>query len=307
MRKPKLSTIVIIGTLFLISFLFVFPFQNLKGYVFEKIYKQTSILIVADDIYPSFLGWPGVGIKNVNVTIPIGTSELELASEKLTFKVGLSGLFPPIPAASMNLTKLRKGGDLYVKFAQSSNKMFLTLDAEEVNLEQLGFSGLSEPILGVINSDANLAIEQKDLSKSVGHVKIKGTNLKTPAHLIEGMPGLSFLIPGMRIGALDAAINIKNGTIEFNTFKFGDAQSDLSGSIAGDIRLGQDFQRSFINITLRLKLSNKILQDPQAKTFASFLEGYQSSTLGEYAMKWSASIQELTGLSIKILPEKVPN
>lgn len=307
MKKPKLSTVLTILSLFFVFFLFTFPFENLKGYIFSKIYSQTNILIVADEISPSFLGWPGIGIKNVNVSIPIADSELELASEKLTFKVGLLGLFPPIPSASMNLKKLKRGGDLYIDFGQGSNKLFIYLDADKVNLEQLIFGNLAEPIQGLISSDTKLTIDQADLSKSLGKLNLKGENLKTPPYMAEGMPGLSFLIPGMKIGKLDGQISIKGGVVDLSNFKFGDQSSDLSGSFTGDIKLAQDIHRSSINLTLRLQLSSKILQDPQAKTFTSFLEGYQTTTPGSYAMRWNAMIAELTGLSVKVLPDKVPN
>lgn len=307
MKKPKISTVVTIFTLFVVFFIFAFPFENLKGYIFSKIYSQTNVLIVADEIYPSFFGWPGIGIKNVNVSIPIADTELELASERLTFKVGLLGLFPPIPSASMNLRKLKKGGDLYIDFGQGGKKLLVILDADKVNLEQLNLPGLAEPIQGTISSDTNVTVDQADFSKSTGKIDLKGENLKTPSQMIEGMPGLSFLIPGMKIGKLDGHISIKNGTVEFNNFKFGDTGSDLSGSITGELKLAQDMPRSSINFTVRLQLANKIVQDPQAKTFVSFLEGYQTRTPGEYAMRWNAMVTELTGLTVKVLPDKVPN
>lgn len=307
MKKPKISTVLTVVVLFAVFFIFAFPFENLKGYIFSKIYSQTNILIVADEIYPSFFGWPGIGIKNVNVSIPLGENELELASEKLTFKVGLLGLFPPIPSASMNLKKLKKGGDLYVDFGQGGKKLFVILDAQKVNLEQLGLPGLTEPIQGLISSDTNVTVDQSDFSKSSGKISLKGENLKVPPYMVEGMPGLSFLIPGMKVGKLDGQIALKNGSIDLTTFKFGEPNSDLSGSFSGEIKLAQDIQRSSINLTVRLQLSSKILQDPQAKTFVSFLEGYQTKTPGDYAMRWNAMISELTGVTIKVLPDKVPN
>lgn len=307
MKKPRASTIITVICLFFFFLLFAFPFENLKGYIFSKIYAQTNILLVADEIHPSFLGWPGIGIKNVNVSIPVGDSELELASEKLTFKVGLLGLFPPIPSASMNLKNLKKGGNLYIDFGQGGNKLLVLLEADKVNLEQLGFTGLAEPIRGLISSDSKVTIDQADLSKSTGKVELNGENLKTPAHMVEGMPGLSFLIPGMQIGKLEGLVQIKNGVVEFTKFKIGDTGSDLSGSISGEMRLAQDLNRSNLNLTLRLQLSSKILQDPQSKTFVSFLEGYQNGAPGVYAMRWNATMAELTGLTIKVLPDKVVN
>src|SRR5437899_1786864 len=56
-NRPKISTIFICIGLFLFFLLICFPYQNLKGYIFGRIFKETGITVVADDIYPSFFGW----------------------------------------------------------------------------------------------------------------------------------------------------------------------------------------------------------------------------------------------------------
>lgn len=305
-KRPKFSSMIIVFVLFLVFLFFSFPFENLKGQIFAQIYSMTRILIVADEMSFSFFGWPGVSLRNVNVTLPLGENELELASEKLAFKVGLGGLFPPSPSATMNLKRLRKGGDLYMRFSQSGNVFNVKLEASAVSLEQLALPGLSRPLQGSIGSNSNVKVDRADLSKSLGSIEIRGDGLKTPAQMVEGMPGMSFAIPGLNIGKIETIINLKNGMVELTSIKLGDAQSDLSGTVTGNIKLGQDLQRSQVDVTVRLQLSQKILQDPQNKTFVSFLEGYQIRP-GEYGMRWNAMVAELSGLSIKILPEKVTN
>ncbi len=304
MRKPKLKQILVVIGLFFFFLLVFFPWQNLKGIVFAKVYAATRILLVADDMSISLFPLPSVTLSNVNVTIPIGDAEIELASEKLGLRIGMASYFPPNFGISMNLKKLKKGGDLFMNTGQSGNTVSLKLDASSVNLEQLSLPGLTRPLLGTVGSDANLRIDQADLSKSTGTITMKGENLKTPGQMVDVMPGMSFAIPGLAIGKFDGQINLKKGVMDFANFKLGDAQSDLSGTVAGDIKLGQDLNRSQVNIMVRLKLAQKILNDPQNKTFVSFLEGYQTSP-GEYGLKWNAMVAELSGLSIKVLPEKL--
>jgi type II secretion system protein N len=303
MKLPKASTIFTSLGLFLIFLLLIFPFQNLKGWIFGQIYSSTGILIVADEIYPSFFGWPGVGIRNVNVTLPLGPSELELASEKLVFRVGLSGLIPPMPAVSLNMLRLKKGGDLYVKVGQGGSRMKAFVEASSLNLEQLLFQGMQEPFGGTLNADADLGIQTDDLSKSTGSWEIHGSKLKSPNYMVE-IPGMPFLIPGMSVGDLDVKAAIKNGTVEISSFRFGSADSDLKGTITGDARLGKTYLNTLLNLTLRLTISKRILENPQNTTFLNFLNSYQQSTPGEYAMRWSANISEILALT-KALPDQV--
>ena len=61
MAKPKLSTVLISLALFLFFSFLLFPYQNLRGYIFGAIYKQTQILVMAGRTLPNFfrLAWPG--------------------------------------------------------------------------------------------------------------------------------------------------------------------------------------------------------------------------------------------------------
>ncbi len=307
MTKPKASTVAISFVIFLFTLIFFFPFNNLRGYVFSQIFVKTGILIVADDMSLTFFGWPGLILYNVNVTLPVGTSEIELASEKLTFKIGLAGLFPPVPSVSLNLKNLKKGGNLYVDVSQKANAAKVYIEASDVNLAQIAVPGLGENIPGIVGADGKFEINNADFSKSTGSLEIKGKDLKVPHQVVGSQAqGFSFDIPAMTVDKFNMGLNIKNGNLEFTNVNLGTPQTDLRATVTGDLKLGQRFEQSFLNLTLKLQLSNKILQDPQAKTFTSFLEGYTLKTPGEYGMKWFASIQELSGMSYKILPEKLP-
>lgn len=302
MKKPQLSTIAICIGLFFIFLALAFPFQNLKGYIFGKIYSATRILIVAEDIYPSFFGWPGIGIKNVNISLPVGDDEMEFSSEKLTFRVRLAGLLPPVPGISMNMTELKKGGDLFIKLAQPSSGIYATIAASQVNLEQVRIPHIQEIFEGIVDADADLHVNTEDLSKTTGYFEMKADKLKTPNYMVE-IPGMPFLVPGMLIGPMEVRMNIKNGVVEIPTFKFGKQDSDLSGSLSGEVRLGKDYLKTFLNITIRLAISNRILENPQNVTFLNFLSSLKTDVPGQYAMKWSASIQEMMNNPLKAVPE----
>jgi hypothetical protein len=89
-----------------------------------------------------------------------------------------------------------------------------------------------------------------------------------------------------------------------SSFKLGNPKTDLSGSITGDAKLGMTPDQTQINLTLRLIFSQKILGNPEYKTFLDFLGAYRTATAGEYAMNWTASIAEILNLT-KALPSPV--
>lgn len=194
-----------------------------------------------------------------------------------------------------------------MRFSQGGNLFFVNLEASQLNLEQLAFPLLSRPLEGTIEAESDLRVDKSDLSKSTGKILIKADKLKTPSHLVEGP--MSFAIPGLKIGKFEASINIKNGVAELTNIKLGETGSDLGGTITGDVKLGQDLMRSQINLTVRLSLAPQIVQDPQNKTFVTFLEGYQLKP-NEYGMRWNAFISELAGPNIdifKAIPAKLMN
>jgi len=282
--RPDFKTVLLCIGLFIFFLILRFPYQNFRGYLFGQIFNATRILIVAEDIYPSFFGWPGVGIRKVDITLPLGDSELDLSSDKVIARVGLGGLFPPVPSFSLNVLDLKKGGDLYLKFSQSGTRVSAYVEAEEVELEQLKFSALPQSIVGKLNADSDLKIDTADLSKTVGKINLDTEKLKLPMF---NMSSYGFVIPSIKIGAITSKIRVQNGVAEFNEFKIGGKDSDISGSITGDIRLGRDLLSSAANILIRLQFSESLLKNPQAETLVSFLKSFRNEKTGAYAIKCS--------------------
>ncbi len=98
--------------------LLFFPFSNLKGYLFSQIYRNTGISIVfAEDLYLILLGWPGVGMKNVEVIIPAMDGEIEMTVRRITARVGIGSVFPFSLSYSIGIDGLKKGGDIFVKLS----------------------------------------------------------------------------------------------------------------------------------------------------------------------------------------------
>jgi hypothetical protein len=204
----------------------------------------------------------------------------------------------------MNMTNLKQGGDLFLKFAQPMGGISAYIDASKVNLEQIHIPHVQETLGGIVDAESDISVSTSDLSKTTGYVEVKAEKLKTPNYMVD-VPGMPFLIPGMAIGPLEIKTSIKNGVVDIPTFRFGKPDSDLSGTLTGEVRLGKDYLKTFLSLTLRLAISKRILENPQNTTFLNFLNGFQTSTPGNYAMKWSASIQEMIASPLKAVPEAV--
>jgi len=303
MTKPNKSTVLICIGLFFAGLVYMFPLQNLKGLIFQKIVEQTGVLIVAEEIHPLFFGWPGIGIKNVNVTLPVGMSDVELASQSMSFRLRLS--WPFIPSVSLSFDELKGGGDLYLKVGQRGPQMSLVVDADKFNLSQIALPGLSQNMAGLLDSDISLRVNEAVFSETRGNVVIKGKSFKTPAILVNNpLLGPPFQIPELEAGDLDVRLKLDEGNVVIQSFKLGTPQTDLSGSITGDAKLGMAPIDTQLNLTLKLVFSQKILANQEYKTFLDFLGAYRTNTPGEYAMNWTATVAEILNLT-KALPTPV--
>lgn len=299
--RIKWSTALICLGAFLFFLVLAFPFQNLKGYIFGQIHRNTGILIVADEIYLSLFGWPGLGVRNVTVSLPVGREEIEVTAEKMIFRVGLGSLFPPAPSISMSLDGLKEGGDLYVSVTRGGSYVDASIEADEVNLAQIQIPGLPAPIQGIINAEADVLWNEAELPKSAGEIALSGTQVRVPAILLPGFP-----IPAMDLGKVDGKIRIRNGTVETRDFALGSPDAGLRGNLNGELRLAATLMQSFLDLTLRIQLSEAYRNDPQAAAIVSLLKSYER-TPGDYGMRWSSTLQGMTSNFMNALPQKATN
>ncbi len=304
------STILICVGLFFFFLVVRFPFQNLRGFIFTKIYKQTGVLIVSEDMYLTLFGWPGVGLRNVTATLPpqILGDELEIAAHKITIRVGVGSLLPPSLSYSIYVGGMKKGGDLFIKLSRLEMKgqqlvsLSSYFDADGVHLEQLGFgSGPSDTLTGVATGDGSFTIDFTDLSKTSGSLRLSIEKLRSPGANLQGI-----VIPPIRFGTLQAKLGGKAGSMEISKLEWGGGESDMQGSLTGDLRLGRDIYQSFLNLTaLKLKMTDKFRDDPNSATIVSTLNSVDNRTPGTYALKWTQGIDKIAQNFLYALPEKL--
>lgn len=297
-QRPKWSTVAICIGLFFFFFVVLFPFQNLKGYLFTQIYQNTRILINAEEIYLSFFGWPGIGMTNVDVTLPTGTGELDLSAKKMIMRVGIGSFFPPAPSVSLGISGLKEGGDLWVKVTRAGAVVKGSLEADKVVLKQLKFSDLPQPVEGVANIDSDFYFDETALNKSTLDMSVDIDGFFFPALNLQGM-----LFPAFKLGKVLAEIKTRNGNFEVTKSQLGDLKGDFQGKLIGELRLAQVLSQAFLNLTLKIQLSEKYRNDPNNATITSFLGGYQMAP-GDYALKWASTIGAMQTNLFNALPQK---
>ncbi len=297
-QRPKLSTIAICIGLFFFFLILLFPLQYLKGYIFTQIYQNTRILINAEDIYISFLGWPGIGMKNVDVSIPMGSGELDLSAKRMIARIGLGSIFPPAPSISLGITGLKEGGDLWVKVTRAGAVVKGSLQAEKVVLKQLKFSDLPQPVEGIANIDSDFYFDETALNKSNVDTTLDIDGFFFPALNVQGM-----LFPAFKLGKVLAEIKTRNGNFEIAKSQLGEPKGDFQGKLVGELRLAQMLSQCFLNLTLKIQLSEKYRNDPNNATITSFLGGYQMAP-GDYALKWGSTIGAMQTNLFNALPQK---
>jgi type II secretion system protein N len=285
--------------LFLFFVLLTFPYQNLSGLLFGRLYKETRILIVPQDMGPTFLGWPGLVLTNVNVSLPLGNGDVDLRAERVVVRVGLGSIFPPAPSLSLSMSRLKGGGDLYVRLVPGRSRVRAVVEAEKVDLKQARIPGLPEPIPGILDMDADVTIDRTDATKSNGEAALSVAGLRVPALNLQGI-----VLPVLKMGDIKAKIAIRNGSAEITQFQIGNKDSDISGTAVGDLKLAPNLMMSFLNLTLRLQLTEKYRKDPQSATVVSFFDTFRGAEPGVYGMKWNATLQDMTTNMMAAIPQK---
>lgn len=309
MRKPKLKTVLICLGLFFFFLVIRFPFSNLKGYIFGKINKDSGITIMAEDLYLTLLGWPGVAMKNVEVIIPpqVAGSEVDISAKKMTARAGF-GLFPPAMTYSAAIDGLKKGGDLYLKLTgakfgpQGFNSGNIYYQTDDVDLSQFPLAGMLYS--GKATGYGTLFIDNNDLSKTSGSIQLDVDKFVFPAADFGG-----FTIPQIKLGDLKAKLNAKGGVVELQTFTFGGADADISGAFGGEIRLGQNIFQSSINITMKINFSDSFAASTETanQTFITILNNYDKRNPGKsYNLRWQKTIMQIVQNFFENPPEAIP-
>lgn len=297
MGLSKVKLFFICFGVFLFGFVSLFPFQTLKGPLLKSVSEQSGVLILAEDLQPLFLGWPGMRLKKVSASIPAGIDSFDIESEALDLRFRLASLF--VPSVSLFFDRLSAGGSLFLQGGTRGDTLYLKVRSQDLNLFGLAIPGLSGRLGGLFDSDISLKYNDSLFSQTTGTINLKGKKFIFPATLINNpMLGLPFQIPELGMDPIHIDISVANGVAKIKSFLLGSGTSDLKAELSGDVQLGMTPVDTQINLTLKLNFAEKISQNQEYKTFLDFLKAYQLTKQGEYGMAWKGRLGDIMSLPL---------
>jgi type II secretion system protein N len=247
-------------------------------------------------------------MTNVEILIPehmLG-SDVTINAKKITARVGVGSLFPPSLSYSLAADGIKSGGNVFVKLSRIKagpnglQKGSLVFEASDVDLGLIPLGGTS--LEGKVTGDASLDLDFSDLSRSLGYASLQLKKFTTPGAAPQG-----FVIPSIKFGDVKAKLNIKNSNLEFSEFAFGGPGSDLQGQFGGEIRLGQTFMQSYLNMTIRLQISDSFSQSQDAASLVTILNNFDKRSPGKaYSLRWNKSIAGIAQNFLDNPPDALP-
>ncbi len=311
MKKLNIKTIFICVIIFVFFLLVTFPFKNLSNYIYTQVYNSTGVILLAEDLYFTFWGWPGIAFTNVSASIPIrrsmtsqnynyySGSEVNLKCQKLILRIGIGSLFPFAPSISLKISDMEKGGNVYIKFYNNKKSLSLVSSINTVQLAQLEIPNHLDMISGIISANADVFWDFESPTQSKGLIKINIHDFSLPSMNFQGIS-----LPKLDMGKILGLITIQNGVVSVNNLQIENNLIGLKGSINGEVRLANNIYQSYIVLTVKFILSEEMLKNPNYATFISFLSAYERRP-GDYGLRWSSTLQDISTNLMYALPQKI--
>lgn len=298
MKRPKTKTILICVGLFFFFLLIRFPISSLKNYMissFNTALAPAGITVYnAESVFLTFLGWPGIGFKNIDLSLPdpFTGGEKDVSAKKLTARVGIGSLFPPSLSFSVAIDELKGGGNLYVKIKklkpsmQNVQRGYAYAELRDVNVSQfVTDSGMK----GVISGELDLDFDLMDAKKNTGSLWLKIKNLQTPPGNAQGFP-----IPGIKLGDVDVKTAMRNSKAEINAFKFGGGAADLTGDFTGEVEMATPLSNSSLNLNIKIDVADAFAKSSDGVTLVTILDNFDKRQPGKsYRLRWNKSFQQI--------------
>jgi len=302
--QSKAGKIVAGIALFLFFLVWSFPYQNLRGYVFGKIYSATRIYVTSEDMTLSLLGWPGIRLTKVTAIIPMQTGDMEVSADSAVVRVGIGRLLPPAPMVSISIDGLKKGGDAYIKVIPGRTRLGVRATLDEVALTQFPLPKMNAAMAGKVSGSVDVDADMANPPKTTGRADLKGSGIGLPLLDLKDVIGVE--LPPLKLGDTAMRLRVQNGNVEIQTAQFGGKDADLSGSAVGDFKLADQLASMFLTLTVRLEMAEKYKNDPRSATLVSFLDTFKGNEPNKYGLGWKASIGEMQAdIFNKALPKKV--
>lgn len=233
-----------------------------------------------DDVEATLLpGFKLVGVRVFDESAePKGAPIMEL--QRLGVRAVLLPLFVGKPGAV--ITAEGYGGRARARVLTRGQTTWLDAQAEGISLGEMPSleAKLNTKLTGSIDARAQVELYPA-LTQHSGTIEIALNDVR----VAEGMLLGSFKIPAIDLGDVHGSIIIENGKAIFDRFA-GDGQ-DLKLTLEGEIALSQPIALSTLNVTAKIKPSQRL---EQALGFSFPLLGLNKSPQGDYVRRFGGTL-----------------
>jgi type II secretion system protein N len=252
---------------FVIFAYWTFPYDRVKDFIIQEVERPmgpgerripSGVQLSIDELSPSFI--TGVDLEGVTYTQlpeePDG-EPTEVEIEEATVRVSLLSLLTGGLGVSYDLSI--GGGNIEGEFEQSDTSQHVVAQMSEVDLSKLGvIRGLiGLPVTGKLEGNVDITVAEEaeqtagSLAVTIEDLQIGDGEAKFP---VGGMSeGLT--IERIEAGNLTLELEVEEGVAELK--EFSSDGPDLALAASGNIRLAQPFERSRMDLLLRVAFTDR--------------------------------------------------
>ncbi len=289
-RKKTLKVFAYIAIfLFFLIFFFVLKIPNslVQNLALSALNQDPSLQWQADRIQTRALLLPHLYAENLSLQAASGSS-IHFKTMRI-----FPSLFSLIPWTGSFQPKISFDGESYqAKFTGSIRPKTMDVELSVANADFSKLTPLLEAgidIKGILSSlKSELSLSNNRLSQASGTIEAQGKNLVIdPAAF-----GVPMALPILDIGILDIQAKAERGKVLLEKMQLGSPGKDLEVRASGDMQLMDNMDFSRLNLKLRVKPSEKILQAmPALRSMLGSMGALQSD--GFYAMKISGTLNQM--------------
>ncbi len=252
---------------FLIFSYWTFPYDRVKDFVIQEVERPmgpgnrrvaSGAQLTIDELSPSFLTGVDVeGVKYTQLPDDPDAAPTEVEIDEATVRVSLLSLLTGSLGLSYDLSI--GGGTIDGEFEQTDTSEHVAAEISDVDLSKLGVvRGLiGLPVTGKLDGNVDLTVAEEAeqtagaMSVTIEDLQIGDGEAKFP---IGGM-GDGLTIEQIDAGTLTLSLEVEEGVA--NIKEFSSEGPDLALSASGNVRLAQPFERSRLDLLLRVEFTDR--------------------------------------------------
>jgi type II secretion system protein N len=212
----------------------------------------------AEESYLSYMLGLSYTLKNVNFFSEASYAQTDDLShfDKIQIVPKIMSLF--LGNKGINLTLLESQGSLKTEFSANSKNFDIIYQAKHFDLQKTGLLALflGIQVKGFLEGKGRLSGSLQDMSSFKGscHLKIQQASLESQIFL-----GLS--LPAILLSEIKLGLLFEKETLLLQEVQVGNAtDSDVRGTVSGNIKLGKTWNTSSLQTTVKVNFSEKFMK-----------------------------------------------